>query len=106
MSDLKITKSVPHTSLEKIYDHRVIDWIEDGMNLNHQRQIHREKYRAKICINCSSQQQEKRGCIFVDIKSNKRSCGHMERAVFQKFLKKSKKHTASHPYNQRLKNLP
>lgn len=96
---LLIIKKTTKTTLEKIYDERVTDWIEDGMILNYQRQKHREKYRKKICeTSCSIQQKIKRNCIIINNKTNKRSCGHMERAVLQKFLVKSKIHSSSHPY--------
>lgn len=102
---LKIIKSKPTNKLDELFDERVTDWIEDGLNLNYQRQKHREQYRATICKKCTKEQKEKRRCIVVDYKSNKRSCGHMERAVLQKFLEKAKIHTVSHPYNLRINNI-
>ena len=99
--DFEIIESAPLTPLEKIYDERVIDWVEDGMNINHQMQIHREKYRAKICSKCSDKQRETRECVIVDGVSDKRDCSHMDKAVYAKFNKQNIIHLNSHPRNFR-----
>ena len=104
-ANLKIVKHVPITPLEKIFDERIKDWIEDGLVLNHQRQKHREKYRKKICIKCTHEQKKHRNCIVIDYELDKRSCSHMERAVSKKFIKKAQIHTASHPYHLRINNI-
>ena len=104
-NNLKISKSSILTPLEQIFDNRIIDWIEDGVILNHQRQKYRERYRTKICKNCTDEQKKKRSCVVVDQELDKRSCGHMERAVLQKFVDKAKIHTISHPDNLRINNI-
>jgi len=102
---LKVVKSVSITPLEKIYDERLIDWIEDGINLNHQREKHRERYRAKICAKCTDEQKKYRNCVVVDHNADKRSCGNMEKAVLQKFVEKAKIHSISHPLKLRTNNI-
>ena len=102
---LHIEKPRLLTPLEKVFDDRIIDWIEDGMNLNHQMQKHREKYRKKICTKCSDTQKEIRGCVIVDEVLDKRDCSHMDSALNQKFREKNKIHTEANPQALRMKAM-
>ena len=101
---LHIEKPKPLTAIQKIFDDRITDWIEDGMNLNHQRAIHRGKYRKKICTKCSNEQQKKRSCLKYTIAGKAlQSCSHMENALIQKFRDKARIHAEANPGSLRMK---
>ena len=99
--------NVPETPLQKIYQNRIIDWEEERDHIFDLFEIHKEKYRKKICVKCNDEQKVQRNCGVgkgLDSNGNMRTyCAHMDRACTKKYQKRVWNHIDLHPlfFNQK-----
>ena len=106
MSENKVEfLSIQTNVLTKIYQERVLDWIELGDLLLRKSRLHREEYRKKICASCSKEQKIKRKCVENTLLDGKKilTCGHMRSATSKKFKKQVDEHMSFHPDLNRVK---
>ena len=91
----------PPSPLQKAGQDRILDWEEDGKNIDHLLELHEEKYRIKICANCNDTQKKIRGCCVdsgLDSNGNPKTyCDHMHKAGYQKLKDRVFKHIDFHP---------
>lgn len=95
----------PETSLsdiDKIRQERFVDWLENGVHLEHLFEIAKAQYRQKICItNCDESQKEKRGCVKgrgLDMNNCQIThCMHLIKSANKKLNEEFLKHIALHP---------
>ena len=100
MGRIEFLPSPEPTTLQKIFNERLIDWHEAGAILLTKMKKHKENYRKKICSKCSPKQQEKRKCVKYTINGKElQSCGHMDSACGQYFKEEMNAHMNFHPAN-------
>jgi len=90
------------TDIDKIRKERVIDWLENGIHLEHLFEIAKAQYRQKICIcKCDSVQKIKRGCVKgrgLDMYGAPVThCMHLNDSANKKLEEKFNQHMSLHP---------